>query len=808
MKIRTKLTATTVFFFLLFGIVAAVLINSLLAKNIEQQVVKAQQAMENSLQIAADDKMKELNNTIKRIGKKALNQAALFTGNSEVTGAYELAHAGNMDDEADPLTQQARAQLRYYFAPLVEDYKKHTGAKEFKMHFHLPNGRSLVRLWRDGWQTKRDGKKIDISDDISSFRKTVVEINQGDHRPLTGIEVGRGGFAIRGLAPISDEEGKHLGSNEVLYGIQSLLKVSKTSAAVDFSVYMDSDLLSVATRLNDPVKYPVIDQKFVQVAGTNTDVSFSLIDTELLSKGHQNPVSMQKNKFYLTAFPLKDYAGKTVGVLVIINNISDQLQVIETIKSDGQKTLATLQKNVIIGMVIAVSCFLSGLIFFISLVINRPLDRAVEFCKKLGKGDLTATLEMGKAMNCSESMQCNKPECSSYGKESHCWSKSGSFAAVPECPKVLSGEDCKDCKVYQKGIGDELTIMASSLNALKDEMAIRSQVVEKIGDGDFTQQVSVASEMDTLGLSINKMIGNLNSLVQDILDKSHQLTNSSEDLSGVSSQLAASSEEISGQSSTIASATEEINVNTQNVAQTVQDISHSMQGAASATEEMSASVAEIGSNAEEGTRITQSALEKAGTATEAITALNQTAGEISEVTKVIGDISDQTKLLALNATIEAARAGEAGKGFAVVAGEVKELARQTSEATGNIAARISEVQAGTQQAVQIISEVTSIVGQVNDSSSLITSSVGDQVSVAQNIAAAVAQANEGTGTISTALEELTRGTAEVSENIQSVNQGTSENSEGINKIRQAADELAGLASHLETMMSKFKTTNR
>ena len=35
-------------------------------------------------------------------------------------------------------------------------------------------------------------------------------------------------------------------------------------------------------------------------------------------------------------------------------------------------------------------------------------------------------------------------------------------------------------------------------------------------------------------------------------------------------------------------------------------------------------------------------------------------------------------------TIEAVRAGEAGKGFAVVAGEIKDLARQTAEATFEI----------------------------------------------------------------------------------------------------------------------------
>ena len=65
------------------------------------------------------------------------------------------------------------------------------------------------------------------------------------------------------------------------------------------------------------------------------------------------------------------------------------------------------------------------------------------------------------------------------------------------------------------------------------------------------------------------------------------------------------------------------------------------------------------------------------------------------MTETITEISEQTNLLALNATIEAVRAGEAGKGFAVVANEIKDLAKQTPEATADIKAKISKIQAAT-----------------------------------------------------------------------------------------------------------------
>ncbi|GAA0496738.1 hypothetical protein Ade02nite_55290 [Paractinoplanes deccanensis] len=115
----------------------------------------------------------------------------------------------------------------------------------------------------------------------------------------------------------------------------------------------------------------------------------------------------------------------------------------------------------------------------------------------------------------------------------------------------------------------------------------------------------------------------------------------------------------------------------------------------------------------DATRVADEAVTRASAMTGDVSALGDASNAIGDVIQIISSIADQTNLLALNATIEAARAGEIGKGFAVVAGEVKELARETAEATKKVSEQIAALQASAESVAGGIRDTSETIHQLD-----------------------------------------------------------------------------------------------
>lgn len=147
---------------------------------------------------------------------------------------------------------------------------------------------------------------------------------------------------------------------------------------------------------------------------------------------------------------------------------------------------------------------------------------------------------------------------------------------------------------------------------------------------------------------------------------------------------------------------------------------------ASSVDQMVKTIDEISCNVRETASLASDTEVNAQQTRSSVDRLKVSGKAIENVVGLIQDLADQTNLLALNATIEAARAGQAGLGFAVVASEVKELARQTGDATRKIEISVGEIQKCVTEAVSSSDTINLGIGDVNQRIVAIAAAVEEQ----------------------------------------------------------------------------------
>jgi methyl-accepting chemotaxis protein len=414
-------------------------------------------------------------------------------------------------------------------------------------------------------------------------------------------------------------------------------------------------------------------------------------------------------------------------------------------------------------------------------------------------------------------------------------------------------------------------------------------IANRLAGGDLTMKIETkgTDEAGQLLSAIHKMVSNLRKMVSELSSAADQLSASSQEMSAISSQMAASAEETDNQASVVASSAEQISVsvsstasateqagasvsgiasmteemsstfanmvgfaiktseNVKTIAASSDQISSGVQSAASASEEMTASLNEVAKNTAQANLISQNANRRAEEIDAKMQALSSASKQIGKIVGVIRDIADQTNMLALNATIEAAGAGDAGRGFAVVAGEVKELAKQSAEATDEIAGQIEQIQASTNEAVMAIAEISKTITEIAAINESIAASVEEQSATANEISRTIAvnavtvrNVAKSTGESSTSVTEFARlteqcsatasevsrhveelargiqdvaksstqaalGVKEISENIQSISIASNETATGASRASMASDELSQMASGLTEIIKRF-----
>ena len=143
-------------------------------------------------------------------------------------------------------------------------------------------------------------------------------------------------------------------------------------------------------------------------------------------------------------------------------------------------------------------------------------------------------------------------------------------------------------------------------------------------------------------------------------------------------------------------------------------------------EQMAETISEISGHVNQTAELATNTERAVHDTSESVKKLDESSRVIEKVVELIRSLAEQTNLLALNATIESARAGEAGKGFAVVANEVKELAKQTANATENIDSSVTEIRDLIMESVQSTNRVSDSIRGVTESMTSVASAVEEQ----------------------------------------------------------------------------------
>ena len=316
---------------------------------------------------------------------------------------------------------------------------------------------------------------------------------------------------------------------------------------------------------------------------------------------------------------------------------------------------------------------------------------------------------------------------------------------------------------------------------IRQSIAQTVKVLQTASMGDLRSRVQIDAkdESGIMGEALNHTLDRISDTIRSINESAIQLAGASEEFSATSHQITANSEETSAQARTVAAATEQVNQNLQTIA--------------SSTDEMASTVKEIAQNASEAAKVAGEAMRTAAETNSIVAKLGKSSAEIGKVIKTITSIAQKTDLLALNATVEAARAGEVGAGFAVVANEVKELAKQTAQATEEISQKIEATQNDAKGAVQAIGSIASVINRVNEISMVIATAVEEQSATTNEMARNTSEA--------------ARGSCEVAHNISGVAQAAQDTSHSALQSLQASNQLAKMAQHLRMLVEQFKVSS-
>src|SRR5690625_402285 len=326
---------------------------------------------------------------------------------------------------------------------------------------------------------------------------------------------------------------------------------------------------------------------------------------------------------------------------------------------------------------------------------------------------------------------------------------------------------------------DEVGELANTFSRLTESMR---NMLNQVNDSTVKVEEAVESMTNKAKRTVD-MTKETNELIDEVTNASNIQLASAKDSATAMREMATGSERVAMIDTEVSESSDEIQQHTNAGERLINQSVKQMQ------------------NIEQGTLTTSATIEE----------LQNTSGEINEITQIITDIAEQTNLLALNASIEAARAGEAGSGFAVVAEEIRNLSEETAVSASNINELISNIQTDTQSAVETVGKNKEdvdaglkIMNQLNEDFGAMFKFLESIHSQMGELSALAEEMSAGTEEVSASVEETMQTTTVTTDNIHDVNEKINEQYEMADEILKATQLLEETANDLKKSMDSFK----
>ncbi len=371
--------------------------------------------------------------------------------------------------------------------------------------------------------------------------------------------------------------------------------------------------------------------------------------------------------------------------------------------------------------------------------------RAADVCELAATGDLEPRILLG-------------PADGEVGRLirgiNHLLDMTDAYVRESRASLQAAGEGRFHRRVVLSGMLGTFRHASSAINDATTEMQNQSQAL----DNERRRRVGLASELES---AITGVVSTVE--------------HSASEIRGTAESLAVMAGETTQEATTVAGAAEQTSTNVQTVA--------------AAAEQLTSTLTSVDSQTRQSATLATEAEREAARTNQVMGQMRDVSNRVGGVVKLISQIARQTNLLALNATIEAARSGEAGRGFAVVAAEVKNLARQTAQATEEITNGIGLMQSTTEDAGAAIQEISARIRNMSD--------------ISREIAGAVNQQREATAEINHRVHQVAAGTESVSASAVAVSSAAQRTSEATSGLLSASGQLTNQAKQLRSTTQKL-----